>query len=409
MAWNKGVVLRESFAISVYLVLYSARTRAETTSSMPNVVIFFVDDWGWGDLGANWEASKGLTPHLDRIADEGMRFKDFHAAASVCTPSRASLLTGRLGLRTGVVANFDHGSDGGLPQTELTIAELLKEHTSYRTGMIGKWHLGMTAGHHPNDRGFDSYMGVPYSLDMGCTSTPQYNMAPFNEARTEWLPSCAEQVRGAQCPYDTSCGMQRGESDKALPLYENRTIVEQPAVLEQLSGRNTAAAEEFIRSSAAMGSPFFLYYAAPHVHVPLNTDPRWESAAEGKLPGKEAFAAALLELDDEVGRLREALEEAGVAGNTLILVAGDNGPWACKCNLSGSAGPYHGIFQQRQGGSSLKATTWEGGHRVVGLAHWPGKVPAGALRMRRWWLRYPAPCCETRQEAYSSKRAARKP
>ena len=125
----------------------------------PNVALLFVDDWGWGDMGANWAAAKGMTPNLDEMAGEGIRFTDFHVGASVCSVSRAALLTGRLGVRTGVVSNFHVDSQFGLPQTEHTIAELLKP-AGYRTGIIGKWHLGTHPGYHPSYRGFDRWVPV---------------------------------------------------------------------------------------------------------------------------------------------------------------------------------------------------------------------------------------------------------
>ena len=123
---------------------------------LPNFVVLFLDDTGWGDIGVNWNttASPGETPHIDSLATDGLRFTDFHAGASVCTPSRAALLTGRLGARTGVIHNFDPASLFGLPQQEITIAELLKPQ-GYATKMIGKWHLGVRPGFHPSYRGFD--------------------------------------------------------------------------------------------------------------------------------------------------------------------------------------------------------------------------------------------------------------
>ncbi|XP_070596387.1 arylsulfatase G isoform X2 [Erythrolamprus reginae] len=173
----------------------------------PNFIVILADDLGWGDLGANWDLKKD-TPNLDRIAQEGMRFVDFHSAASTCSPSRASLLTGRLGLRNGVTHNFAVSSVAGLPLNETILAEVLKE-AGYVTAMIGKWHLGHHGPFHPSFRGFDFYFGIPYSPDMGCTDTPGYN-----------LPACPA------CP---RC--------------------------------STTVSEK--------GLPFFLYLALTHMHVPL--------------------------------------------------------------------------------------------------------------------------------------------
>ncbi|XP_042305638.1 arylsulfatase G isoform X3 [Sceloporus undulatus] len=185
----------------------------------PNFIIILADDIGWGDLGANWGLRKD-TPNLDKMASEGMRFADFHSAASTCSPSRASLLTGRLGLRNGVTHNFAVTSVGGLPLNETTLAEVMKE-AGYLTAIIGKWHLGHNGPYHPNFRGFDYYFGIPYSHDMGCTDTPGYN-----------LPPCPA------CPWHSTRGSQSGR-------------------------------------------PFFLYLALAHMHVPLFlSEPLWNLSCQ---------------------------------------------------------------------------------------------------------------------------------
>ena len=151
-------------------------------------------------------------------------------------PSRAALLTGRIGLRTGTVNNFGPSSLFGLPQNETTIAELLKEQ-GYRTGMIGKWHLGTAPGYHPIDRGFDSYLGVPYSIDMGCGAGPTSKLSPNND--TMFCPACQRHGEPAPpCHADPSCHRDDGcgFKDIGLPVHQDRTIVEQPADLDNLSG-----------------------------------------------------------------------------------------------------------------------------------------------------------------------------
>jgi len=353
----------------------------------PNFVVFFGDDWGWGDLGVQWKEAEGLTPNLDRLAREGLRFTDFHAGASVCTPSRAALLTGRLGLRTGVISNFGPNSSGGLPLNETTIAEHLKGR-GYRTGMIGKWHLGMANGHHPAERGFDFYVGLPYSTDMGCAASATLTMAPMNDEHTALCPACQHTGEPVPaCPADPSCGRQSGcaDFDIAVPLFHNTTIVEQPVDMDALSDKYLDATRDFISSAAASGDPFFLYYAASHMHVPQNHAARWRNLSTTpfatRAGGGRDFAAALLEMDNEMGTIMEALDEAGVARDTLIFVTGDNGHWACKCNLTGTPGPFEGLWQAGQGGggSAGKMTLWEGGHRQVGLARWPGTIEAGRV------------------------------
>ena len=355
-----------------------------TTPAPPNFVIIFGDDWGYGDLGANWPGTEGLTPNIDAIAAEGIRFTDFHVASSVCTPSRAGLLTGRLGLRTGVVRNFGPESIGGLPLNETTLAEMLKTApTPYRTGMVGKWHLGTYDGFTPVDRGFDSYVGVPYSIDMGCAAQPTITAWICANDTAMLCPACPFDPNPipSHFPPDQSCGRLSGCADAnlGLPIWVNKTIVQQPANLDTLSARYGDEIERFIETSAQSGDPFFLYFAASHVHVPQNTAPAFVNKSGRSSP----FADALMEFDDTVGRLTTALKQHGVDDNTVIFVTGDNGPWGCKCSgkLTGSYGPFEGAWQRTTGGggSSWKTTLWEGGHRVVGLARWIGHFPAASV------------------------------
>ncbi|NXO13885.1 ARSG Arylsulfatase, partial [Oriolus oriolus] len=321
-------------------------------SRQPNFIVILADDVGWGDLGANWAETKE-TPHLDQLAAEGTRFVDFHSAASTCSPSRASLLTGRLGVRNGVTHNFAITSLGGLPLNETTLAEVLRE-AGYSTGAVGKWHLGHHGRHHPNSRGFDYYFGIPYSHDMGCTDTPGYNLPP--------CPPCPR--------HGTAAREARKDcyTEVALPLFENVTIVQQPVELGSLVTRYAEEAARFIQRASDSGRPYFLYLALAHMHVPLT--PPLPPA-----PGRGIYGASLSEMDALVGRIKEVADSHG-KGNTLVWFAGDNGPWAQKCELAGCLGPFVGAWQRQRGGSSAKQTTWEGGHRVPALVYWPGRVPA---------------------------------
>ncbi|XP_027374975.1 arylsulfatase G isoform X2 [Bos indicus] len=325
----------------------------ETRGQKPNFVIILADDMGWGDLGANWAGTKD-TANLDRMAAEGTRFVDFHAAASTCSPSRAALLTGRLGLRNGVTHNFAVTSVGGLPLNETTLAEVLRG-AGYVTGMIGKWHLGHHGSHHPNFRGFDYYFGVPYSHDMGCTDTPGYNHPP--------CPACPRGDRPSR-NLERDC-----YSDLALPLYENLNIVEQPVNLSALAQKYAEKATQFIQQASTSGRPFLLYVGLAHMHVPLAGTP--PSAGPR---GQRLYSAGLREMDHLVGRIKDTVDLVG-KNNTFLWFTGDNGPWAQKCELAGSVGPFTGSWQARRGGSPAKQTTWEGGHRVPALAYWPGRVP----------------------------------
>nr|XP_012602887.1 arylsulfatase G isoform X2 [Microcebus murinus] len=354
MGWLFLKVLLVGVSLSGFLYPFvdfciSGKTRGQK----PNFVIILADDMGWGDLGANWAETKD-TANLDKMASEGMRFVDFHAAASTCSPSRASLLTGRLGLRNGVTHNFAVGSVGGLPLNETTLAEVLRQ-AGYVTGMIGKWHLGHHGSYHPNFRGFDYYFGIPYSHDMGCTDTPGYNHPP--------CPVCPQGDGPPRNP-ERDC-----YTDVALPLYENLNIVEQPVNLNNLARKYAEKATQFIQHASASGRPFLLYVALAHMHVPLSVTQI--PAAPG---GRRLYGAGLQEMDSLVGQIKDKVDRTAKE-NTFLWFTGDNGPWAQKCELAGSVGPFIGSWQTRQGGSPAKQTTWEGGHRVPALAYWPGRVP----------------------------------
>ncbi|XP_013358659.1 PREDICTED: arylsulfatase G isoform X2 [Chinchilla lanigera] len=356
MGWLFLKVLLVGVSFSGFLYpLVDFCTREKAADQRPNFVIILADDMGWGDLGANWAETKD-TANLDKMAAEGMRFVDFHAAASTCSPSRASLLTGRLGLRNGVTRNFAVTSLGGLPLNETTLAEVLQQ-AGYVTGMIGKWHLGHHGSYHPNFRGFDYYFGIPYSHDMGCTDTPGYNHPP--------CPACPP-GGGPLRKHERACYM-----DVALPLYENLHIVEQPVNLSSLAQKYAKKAAQFIQQASASRRPFLLYVALAHMHVPISATQLLANAG-----GQRPYQAGLREMDNLVGQIKDKVEHTAAKDRTFFWFTGDNGPWSQKCELAGSTGPFGGLWQTRQGGSPAKQTTWEGGHRVPALAYWPGRVPA---------------------------------
>ena len=300
----------------------------------PNIVVIYADDLGYGDLGC-YGSPVIRTPHLDRMAAEGLRFTDFYSGAEVCTPSRAALLTGRYALRSGMAGArrvLFPNSKGGLPPAEVTLAEALKG-AGYATAHIGKWHLGIHAGSRPLDQGFDETFGLPYSNDMDARDgLPRGASGSPNPPRDGWN----------------------------VPLLHNGKVIEQPADQTTLTRRYTEQAVKFIH--AKKGDPFFLYFAHTFPHVPMFASPAFKGKSRAGIYGD-----SIEELDWSVGEVLAALRTEGLAANTLVVFSSDNGPWLTMGDQGGSAGLL------REG----KGSTWEGGMRVPGIAWMPGKIAPG--------------------------------
>ena len=311
---------------------------AARAAKLPNLVIILADDLGYGDLGCYGNPSI-RTPNLDRMAAEGMRFTDFYVAATVCTPSRAALMTGRLPIRSGMAGSLNHRvlmgrSTGGLPDEEITMAQALKTN-GYATACIGKWHLGHEPQFLPTKRGFDYFFGLRYSNDMepapGIPKNASMNLLP----KKEWWNAT---------------------------LLQNDKILEQPTDLGTLTRRYTAEAIRFIHENKK--KPFFLYFPHTFPHVPLFASKDFQKKSLRGLYGD-----VVEELDWSVGRILETLRQEKLADNTLVFFTSDNGPWLIKNLAGGSAGPL------RDG----KGSTWEGGMREPGIAWWPGKIKSGMV------------------------------
>jgi arylsulfatase A len=311
-----------------------AQQPARGRANRPNVIVIFTDDQGYGDLGAYGHPTI-RTPNLDRMAAEGLKFTQFYASAPVCTPSRAGLMTGRLPVRSGMAGGaggvLHPFSSGGLPQSEITIAEALKAQ-GYATGMVGKWHLGHLPQYLPTRNGFDSWLGIPYSNDM------------------DRVGGAAEYVADIRNP---DLPIERYQ----VPLMRDEQIIERPADQNTITRRYTQEAVRFIRTNR--GRPFFLYLAHAMPHLPLFAS----DAFRGKSP-RGLYGDVIEELDWSVGQVLQTLRELDLDERTLVIFTSDNGPWTIFGLGGGSAGLLRGG----------KGSTWEGGVRVPAIAWWPGTI-----------------------------------
>lgn len=318
------------------VLILTLLTGTLSAAEKPNVVILFADDLGYGDLGC-YGSPTIRTPHLDRMAEEGLRFTDFYSASEVCTPSRAALLTGRYPIRSGMCGNrrvLFPNSKGGLPPNEVTIAEALRE-KGYATAHIGKWHLGIHEGSRPLDQGFQRSFGLPYSNDM------------------DGRPEVLKGKGGSGSPNPPRDGWN-------VPLLRDGKVIEQPADQTTLTKRYTEEAMTFIREQK--DKPFFLYFAHTFPHVPMFASPAFKGKSRAGIYGD-----AVEELDWSVGQVLDTLRQQGIAERTLVVFTSDNGPWLIMGDQGGSAGLL------RDG----KGSTWEGGMRVPGIAWMPGRIRSG--------------------------------
>ena len=310
-------------------------TRAQ--DAKPNIILIFADDLGYADVGC-FGAKGYKTPHLDQMAKEGTRFTSFYTGCSVCSGSRAALMTGRHYQRVGVVPVMFPGTKVGLNPNEITIARLLQK-LGYSTGIIGKWHLGHLPTYLPMRHGFQSYYGIPYSNDMAIdpVNAKFAKDVLFREGKTE------EKVRN-----------EKAINGKA-PLMRGDEVIEYPVDQSTLTKRYTDEARRFIKDHK--DKPFFI--SMPHTmpHVPLYAS----EAYKGRT--KSVFGDVMEELDWSVGEVLKAVKDSGIDKNTLVIFTSDNGAH------QGSALPLRG----------KKATMYEGGFRVPMIARWPGKVPVDAV------------------------------
>ena len=308
-----------------------------TNTSRPNIVFFYLDDMGYGDLTLTG-AINYATPNIDRLAHDGMIFTQYYSPSPVSSASRAGMMTGCYPTRVGIGGVLSPHNETGLSTSELIIPEMLKKE-GYATAIVGKWHLGDAPEFMPMRRGFDEYLGLPYSNDM-------------------W-------------PYGHTA--KRGEKPKVvspksprLPLYDGERVVEYIETMEQQSRLTTLYTERavsFIERNARK-KPFFLYIAHSMPHVPLAVSDKFHGKSEQGMYGD-----VMMELDWSVGEVMRALKESGLDENTFVIFTSDNGPWLNFGNHQGSAG----------GMKEGKHTSFEGGQRVPCIMRWPTVIPEGVV------------------------------
>lgn len=316
--------------------------KGEKLPRKPNIVVILTDDQGYQDLGC-YGSPDIRTPNIDRMAEEGLRFTDFYVSSSVCTPSRASLLTGCYSKRVGIdtvfwpkgdqrYANTPDNWKTGLHPGEVTIGDMLKP-AGYSSACIGKWHLGDQQPFLPTNNGFDYYFGVPYSNDM--------------------LPVPPN---------------KRGKpGTKYAAIMRNTDVLEQPIEdMSTLTARYTEESISFIRSCAETETPFFLYVSHTMPHTPLAPGEKFAGTNDERGP----YGEAVEEIDWSTGEILKTLKNLHLDENTIVVFASDNGPAPPKKNkILGSALPLSGT----------KFQTLEGGFRVPCIVRWPGTVPSGVV------------------------------
>ena len=316
----KLVLSISTILLFILISTSSCTNKNDHTEGPPNIIIFFTDDQGYADLGS-FGAEGFETPHLDQLAAEGIKFTNFYVPATVCTPSRAGLLTGRYPKRSNLhEAVLFPFSDGGLADQEYTMAEMLKA-AGYSTSCIGKWHLGHKEEFMPNNHGFDSFYGVPYSNDM-----------------------------------DNHYYKGNGFQSPPLPFYRNTELIESGPDQQFITKKYTEEALTQIKNRGE--KPFFIYLAHSMPHEPLHASPAFKGKSE-----KGLYGDVIMELDWSAGEIVRVLKEEGIYENTIFIFTSDNGPQV------GSAKPLRG----------QKAQTWEGGQRVPGIISWPNKITKGSV------------------------------
>ena len=329
--------------------------RAAGAEKKPNIVFILVDNVGWGDFSVY--GGTNATPRIDKMASEGIRFNNYNVEAQ-CTPTRSAILTGRHPIRSGTFSILPpaHGKSGLVPW-EYTIAKLLSD-AGYATAMYGKWHVGNTQGRLPNDQGFDEWWGIPDSWDeAGYTSYPLYNELVKKFLAEKKVPELL----------DLPPHILEGKKGQPSKVVMDLDMKVRPVVDEKYLVPKTI---DFIKRQAAAKKPFFVYLAYSEMHPPAVASPDFA----GKSPARGGpYADVIAEMDHHVGKVLDAVKEAGIEDDTIVILCSDNATDGLSGGAGlagGSNGPWRGNFFY---------TPFEGSMRVPAIVRWPGKVPSGVV------------------------------
>ena len=321
------------------LVLALLGVRA-AAAEQPNIVYILVDNWGWGDLSV--QGSTVPTPRIDRFASEGIRLTNFNVQ-NQCTPTRSALHTGRLPIRSGTQKVAAPGEPDGLAPWEYTLAELLSD-AGYSTALHGKWHVGSKNGRLPSDQGYDQWWGINEGSNAAAyTRTPQF------DPEVAEIPHIWQGVKGQESV---------------------RVRIFDEAAKRMLDRETSERTIDFMRARAGENRPFFAYVGFTHFHPPWGVHSDFEDVS-----GSGVYSDTKMEVDHNVGLILDALDDLGIADETIVLLTGDNGaasypsPGLVTGEVGGSNGPWRGGL----------STAYEGGMRTPAMIRWPGRIAAGGV------------------------------